>query len=146
MVTKIVLPLANAVIAQLPLEDVTVIWVELPATLGAVTVTVKVVDPEPVDPDGTLVGATTAVHAGLEDAIETVIVELGVTPVQANPHDCTVVEPAATTKDNPGGVMLPPQTVVAAAMGVATPRTANAARMVARLTFSTLDVFTSPKS
>ena len=85
--TKIVLPLAKLDIAQLPLDDVTVIWVELPTTLGAVTVTDSVVDPDPLTPEGTLVGDTVAVHAEFDVATVTEMVELGVTPVQENPHD-----------------------------------------------------------
>lgn len=54
---------------------------------GAVKVTVRVVDPDPVTPELTVVGATLTVQAGLDDTAEIEMELLGVTPVQLKPQE-----------------------------------------------------------
>jgi hypothetical protein len=105
-VLNISLPLAKSSIAQPPFEVVTVIWVLL-AVFGAVTVTVRVVEPDPVEPEFT-VGVTDTVQAGLEVAAVIVIKVFGGTPVQLKPQDWAVTEAAATVFENDGGVIFPP--------------------------------------
>jgi hypothetical protein len=136
---KISLPLAKLEIAQLPLEVVTVISVELPP-LGAVTLTVRLVVPDPVGPALTVVGRTETVQAELEETILIAIEAPCVTPVQENDHDCVVVEPGETVVDSAVGVMFPPHTVVAATVGIAMPRMESVPIRAARLRTSVLDV------
>jgi hypothetical protein len=82
---NISLPLAKSSIAHPPFEDVTVIWVLL-KVIGAVTVTVNEVEPDPVGPEFTGEVTVTPQVASEETAV-TVIAVFGATPVQEKPHD-----------------------------------------------------------
>lgn len=104
------LALAKFAIAHPPFEDVTVIWVTL-VVAGETMVTVRVVEPDPVGPEFTL-GVTVTVQAAFDETAVKVISVFALTPAQAKPHDCVVVEPAVTTVERDGGLIEPPHGAV----------------------------------